>query len=124
MQAEPKMKTMNKHSIVMLRKLNGGGKSLIFTLLSLPFLTLTACSEDSPASIEPQNFIETRSAADSTVVGDSSAVPSVQLQVDTAWAGQKTYDFDGKLVTPNTEGEATTGDAADAARLEMKFEKK
>ena len=65
---------MKKHPIAMLRNLNGEGKLLIFTLLSSLILTLTACSEDSPASIEPQDFIETRSAADSTAVGDPSVV--------------------------------------------------
>ena len=105
---------MKKHPFVMLRNLNGGGKSLIFTLLSISLLTLTACSEDSPASPEPQNLVETRTAADSTAVGDPSVVPDGALQVDSAWTGQDSYDYDGQLQVPITEGEVTTGDAADA----------
>ena len=41
-------------------------------------------------------------------------MPSGELQTDTTWAGEDTYDYDGNLLIPVTEGEVTTGDAADA----------
>ena len=98
-----------------LRNVIGGGKSCCSALLLLLALSgFAACTEDSPANPEPQNLVETPTTADSTAVGDTSAVPSGELQTDTTWAGEDVYDYDGNLLIPVTEGEVTTGDAADA----------
>ncbi len=47
-------------------------------------------------------MIETRSAADSTAVGDS-ATTSVAAEVDTTWAATYTYDYDGNLILDSDE---------------------
>ena len=64
-------------------------------------MIFAACTDDSPASPEPENLIETRSAADSTAVGDSTA--SVTVEVDTTWAATYTYDYDGNLILDSDE---------------------
>ncbi len=80
----------------------GGGKSSCFAqLLLLTILIFAACTDDSPASPEPENLIETRSAADSTAVGDTTA--SVTAEVDTTWAATYTYDYDGNLILDSDE---------------------
>ena len=56
----------------------------------------TACTDDSPASPEPENLLETRSAADSTAVGDTTA--SVTVEADTTWSATYSYDYDGNLI--------------------------
>ena len=113
--AESKTSAMTDIIRKVLRNVIGGGKSCCSALLLLLALSgFAACTEDSPASPEPQNLVETRTTADSTAVGDTSAVPSGELQADTAWAGEDIYDYDGNLLIPVTEGEVTTGDAADA----------
>ena len=81
----------------------GGGKSSCFALfLLLTIFIVAACTDDSPASPEPENLIETRSAADSTAVGDS-ATTSVTAEVDTTWAATYTYDYDGNLILDSDE---------------------
>ena len=81
----------------------GGGKSSCFALfLLLTIFTFSACTDDSPASPEPENLIETRSAADSTAVGDT-ATTSVAVEVDTTWAATYTYDYDGNLILDSDE---------------------
>ncbi len=81
----------------------GGGKSSCFAqLLLLTILIFAACTDDSPVSPEPENLIETRSAADSTAVGDS-ATTSVTAEVDTTWAATYTYDYDGNLILDSDE---------------------
>ncbi len=80
----------------------GGGKSSCFAqLLLLTILIFAACTDDSPVSPEPENLIETRSAADSTAVGDTTA--SVTAEVDTTWAATYTYDYDGNLILDSDE---------------------
>ena len=71
-------------------------------IAALATTLFTACSDDSPASPEPENLIETRSAADSTAVGDS-ATTSVTAEVDTTWAATYTYDYDGNLILDSDE---------------------
>ena len=64
-------------------------------------MIFAACSDDSPASPKPENLIETRSAADSTAVGDTTA--SVTAEVDTTWAATYSYDYDGNLILDSDE---------------------
>ena len=80
----------------------GGGKSSCFAqLLLLTILIFAACSDDSPASPEPENLIETRSVADSTAVGDTTA--SVTIEADTTWSATYSYDYDGNLILDSDE---------------------
>ena len=80
-----------------LRNVIGGGKSLCSTLFLLLTLFLTAaCTDDSPASPEPENTANTRSVADSTAVGDTTA--SVTVEADTTWSATYSYDYDGNLI--------------------------
>jgi len=86
---------------------------------------LTACEREQHEGLPPEDLLTTRTAADSTAAGDSVRVPVPGLAVDTTWAGENSYDFDGRptsdsvqqgngvLHLPN-DGEAETGDAVDA----------
>jgi len=55
-----------------------------------------ACTDDSPASTEAENTANTRSAAASTAVRDTTA--SVTVEADTTWAATYSYDYDGNLI--------------------------
>ena len=118
---------MKNRIIGMLRTVVGGGK-FVLPLLILAFILgsiFTACSEDDPAIDELLKSYDTRTAADSTVVGDSVAAPSDEpsIQVDPTWTHTYDYDYDGKPIddTPSVtlpfdmDGEQEVSGADEAA---------
>ena len=100
-------------------------RSKIQSLRTTPFVALllalvttilvSACGKDEPDVFLPHGTADTRAAADSSAAGGASAT----LEVDTAWAGEYHYDFDGNAISPDDHqitipDEPAEGDAADA----------
>ena len=80
---------MKKLNIELLRNVIGGGKSWPSTLLfPLAFLAFTACTEDDPASAEPETLVDTRTPSDSIAASEDSLVHIGGITIDTAWAGE------------------------------------
>lgn len=68
------------------------GRALSCLLLSLPLLALAACDGEPAVPQTPMT------RADSLAAGLLPA--TLQISIDTAWAGETHYDLDGNLILP------------------------
>lgn len=100
--------------IKLLKSVIGGGEFRPSALLLLLSLSLfTACTDDTPASQEPEKLSDTRTATDSTVVSSGKSAVSV----DSTWADTLDFDFNGRpvgsvtLTLPDVPEEGDAGEA-------------